>query len=175
MRYVTLLRGINVGGNKIVNMRELKKLFESLGYLDVSTYLNSGNVIFGSDEKKGTIQKTIETTMEKEFGFKVPTILRTEEEMKVIAAAIPKEWRNDDSHKTDVAYLFPEIDSEETLVKLPIKREYIDIRYVKGAIFWNVLREDYNKSQMNKIIGQNIYQQMTIRNVNTARHLAGQV
>jgi uncharacterized protein (DUF1697 family) len=175
MRYVALLRGINVGGNKGVDMKRLKTLFESLGYLNVSTYLNSGNVIFESEEKKETILKTIKTSMENEFGFEVPTIVKTEEEMRAIASAIPEEWQNDGTHKTDVAYLFPEIDNEKTLDLLPIKREYIDIRYVKGAIFWNVSRKDYNKSHINKIIGKEIYRLMTVRNVNTARRLAGLV
>jgi uncharacterized protein (DUF1697 family) len=61
VRYIALLRGINVGGNKIVNMKSLKTLFESLGYINVSTYLNSGNVIFDSDEKKETILPNLAT------------------------------------------------------------------------------------------------------------------
>lgn len=175
MRYIALLRGINVGGNKSVNMKRLKTLFESMGFLNVSTYLNSGNVIFDSDKRRDMVKKQIETSIEEEFGFEVTTLVKTQEEMRVIAEAIPQEWQNDDTHKTDVAYLFPEIDSELTIDTLPIKREYIDIRYVKGALFWNVSRKDYNKSQINKIIGQRIYQKMTVRNVNTARHLGGHI
>lgn len=175
MRYVALLRGINVGGNKSVDMKRLKTLLEAEGYSIVSTYLNSGNVIFDSDLKKDDLKERIEALLKEEYGFEVTTLVKTQEEMKVIAAAIPEEWRNDDTHKTDVAYLFPEIDTEKTLDSLPIKRDYLDIRYVKGAIFWNVYRKDYNKSQINKIIGQTIYQFMTVRNVNTARYLAGLV
>lgn len=175
MKHIALLRGINVGGNKSINMKRLRTLFESSGYTGVSTYLNSGNVIFNSEETTENARMRIQNLMKNEFGFNVPTIVRTEEEMRTIADAIPEEWCNDDTHKTDVAFLFPEIDSESTLGSLPIKREYIDIRYVKGAIIWNVSRKDYNKSHINKIIGQKVYQFMTIRNVNTARHLAGLV
>lgn len=50
MRYIALLRGINVGGNNKVSMGELKQAFESLGFTNVSTYINSGNVIFDSRE-----------------------------------------------------------------------------------------------------------------------------
>jgi uncharacterized protein (DUF1697 family) len=175
MKYIALLRGINVGGNKGVDMKKLKTIFEAEGWENVSTYLNSGNVTLDSDLKREYLKERIETLLKEEYGFEVTTLVKTMEEMRTIASAIPEEWQNDETHKTDVAYLFPEIDSERTLDSLPIKREYIDIRYVKGAIFWNVSRKDYNKSHINKIIGKEIYQLMTVRNVNTARRLGGLV
>ena len=70
-----------------------------------------------------------------------------------------------------MAYLFGEIDSEEIANILPIKKELVNILYVKGAVIWNVKREDVIKSQLAKIIGYKIYASMTVRNVNTARFL----
>jgi uncharacterized protein (DUF1697 family) len=173
MQYIALLRGINVGGNRRVEMKKLKILFESLGYTGVSTYINSGNIIFESDEKRSDICEHIKIGLKVEFGFDIQTLIKSELEMKKITDAIPKDWKNDTEHKTDVAYLFDEIDSEKTVSDLPIKREYLDIRYVKGAIFWNIERKNYNKSHINKLIGHKLYQLMTVRNVNTARFLAG--
>jgi uncharacterized protein (DUF1697 family) len=72
-----------------------------------------------------------------------------------------------------VAYLFNGIDSAEIVDILPIKKEFINIQYVKGAIIRNVDRKNLNKSQLAKIISHKIYQSMTVRNVNTARYLAG--
>lgn len=172
-KYVALLRGINVGGNKKIDMKKLISLFESLGYTNIKTYINSGNVLFESNKKQMIVQKDVETSVEKEFGFEIPTLVKTKEELITIADAIPKEWQNDPTQKTDVAYLFHEIDSEKIIDELPIKKEYVDIRYTKGAIFWNVPRKNYNKSHVNKNISHRFYQQMTVRNVNTARYLAG--
>ncbi|MFA6604256.1 MAG: DUF1697 domain-containing protein [Patescibacteria group bacterium] len=172
MKYVALLRGINVGGNKKIEMKKLKAIFESLGFTDVSTYINSGNIIFESGQKRTDLCKIIEVCLKKEFGFEIPMLIKTQREMKKIADAIPEDWRNDSAQKSDVAYLFPEVDSEKTIAELPIKKEYVDIRYIKGAIYWNVGREDYNKSHLNKIIGHKSYKYMTVRNVNTARYLA---
>jgi len=172
MRYIALLRGINVGGNRKVEMTGLKALLESLGCMNVSTYINSGNVIFELKDNLKHRIGNIGNGMKKEFGFEIPLLIKTEYEMKIIADAIPKEWQNNKTHKTDVAYLFPEIDSKEILDKLPIKKEYIDIRYVTGAIYWTVERKNYNKSHLNKIISHRFYRFMTVRNVNTARHLA---
>lgn len=173
MKYIALLRGINVGKTKWVEMKRLKSLFESLGFADVATYINSGNVFFESDEKQPAIRTRIESGLKNEFGFEIPLLVKTEAEIRHIAEAIPDQWHNDPEQKTDVAYLFDKIDSEDIIEKLPVKREYVDIRYVKGAVFWNVSRENYNKSRLNKLIGHEFYPFMTVRNVNTARFLAG--
>ncbi len=174
MKYIALLRGINVGGNRRVEMKKLKVLFESLGYINISTYINSGNIIFESDKKQSDISEEIMTGLKKEFGFDISTLVKSELEMQKIAKSIPKDWKNDSEHKTDVAYLFDEIDLEKTIDTIPVKREYLDIRYTKGAIFWNINRKNYNKSHINKLVGHKLYQLMTVRNVNTARFLAGQ-
>ncbi len=173
MKYIALLRGINVGGNRKVEMRRLKALFESLGCNNVSTYINSGNIFF--EMRKDSLQNIrqfIETKLNNEFGFEIPTLIKATGDMAKIAASIPEEWQNNATWKTDVAYLFPEIDSKESLGLLPVTREYIDIRYVKGAICWNLDKKDYNKSHLNKIVAHQLYQYMTVRNVNTARFLA---
>ncbi len=172
MKCIALLRGINVGGKRKVEMKRLRNLFKSLGYASVVTYLNSGNVIFESDTKQEILQKEIPERLKKEFGFEIQTLVKTEKEIKKITNTIPKEWKNDSEQKTDVAYLFSEIDSKKTIDELPIKKEFIDIRYVKGAIIWNVKKKEYNKSHLNKIISLKQYQLMTVRNVNTARFLA---
>lgn len=172
MKYIVLLRGINAGRERRVDMKKLKAIFESLGYVNISTYINSGNVIFESKDNQKDILKKIKAGFKKEFAFEIPSLVKTEKEMKKISDAIPKEWKNDTAQRSDVAYLFPEIDLKKTIDDLPIKKEFMDIRYVKGAIFWNIDRKNYNKSHLNKIIGHKLYQFMTVRNVNTARYLA---
>ncbi|MGA2666356.1 MAG: DUF1697 domain-containing protein, partial [Nitrososphaerales archaeon] len=81
--YVSLLRGVNVGGRKRVRMEELKEAYESLGLGGVRTYIQSGNVIFeqpGGDEEGLTAR--IEGALERRFGFPVPAVLRTEAEVR---------------------------------------------------------------------------------------------
>lgn len=173
MKYVALLRGINAGKLRRVEMKRLKALIEDLGYGQVSTYLNSGNVLFEADGDPGTISRKIEAGLKEEFGFDIPTLVKTGRQMRRIARAIPDEWLNDSAQRTDVAYLFEQIDSGKTLDEAPVNREFIDIRYTKGALFWNIDRKNYNKSRINNLIGHEMYQFMTVRNVNTARFLAG--
>ncbi len=175
MKYVALLRGINVGKGNRIDMKTLKSMFESLGFTNVSTYINSGNVLFEGEGECADIRRQVEAAIKQEFGVEIPTLIITGKQIVEIANALPAEWKNDSIQKSDVAFLFPEIDAESTIEELPIKREHLDIRYVKGAICWNVRRENYNKSHLNKIIGHKSYQFMTVRNVNTARYLAGKI
>jgi len=172
MKYIALLRGLNVGKEKRIDMKDLKRIFESLNFEKVSTYINSGNIFFETEKEQKDLDQKVKEILKTEYALVIPTLIKTEEEIKYIANAIPEEWQNNSEEKTDVAYLFSEIDSEEILNELPFKREYIEVSYVKGALLWNVKRKNYNKSQLNKIIGHRLYQFMTVRNVNTARYLA---
>ena len=173
MTHIAILRGVNVGTARRVEMAKIRAMFEALGFSAVSTYLNSGNVLFESDKDCPTLQAEIVAKFWQEFGFEIPTLVKTRQQMKEIVSVIPTHWQNDDTQKTDIAYLFDEIDCESIIGELPIKREYLDIRYTKGALFWNVSRDNYNKSQLNKLISHKYYQLMTVRNINTGRFLAG--
>jgi uncharacterized protein (DUF1697 family) len=83
IKYVALLRGINVGGNKKVPMAELKKAFELLGFIDVKTLLNSGNVVFDSQETDiDKIKLHIEQKLEDTFGFVIPVMIRTHKQIQ---------------------------------------------------------------------------------------------
>lgn len=170
MKYVALLRGINVGWNKKVDMKELKKITEKLGYTNVSTYINSGNLFFETDEKKNTILKHLEKAIEKHFGFSVSIILRNEKEIQTVCDAIPKTWENDDTMKADVIFLWDEVNTPEIISE--IKHTSVDtLIYIDGAVIWWVSREEYNKSGMHDFIGTRVYKCMTARNVNTTRKI----
>jgi uncharacterized protein (DUF1697 family) len=173
MRYIALLRGINAGTLRRVDMGTLKQLFERMGYTGVSTYLNSGNILFEAGQNSEEIRKKVETSLREELGFEIPTLIKSDMEMRTIVNAIPAAWQNDSMQRTDVAFLFPEIDSEKVLADLPVKLDFIDLRYVPGAVIWNLDRKNLNKSRLSKIISHPHYQLMTVRNVNTARYLAG--
>ncbi|MBP9779271.1 DUF1697 domain-containing protein [Candidatus Gracilibacteria bacterium] len=168
-KYVALLRGINVGGNKKVEMSRLKTCFEEMGHEDVTTYINSGNVIFSSDNSDfSKIEEKLKTT----FGFDIPVILRSRENILQLVYQIREEWKNDTEQKTDVLFLTPEYANENSLELIKIIPEIDNLIYLDGAIIWNIDRVNYNRSGMNKFIGTIIYKNMTARNINTVRKLA---
>jgi len=87
--YISILRGINVSGHNLIKMDSLRKLYENLGYQNVTTYLQSGNVVFSAKDAGKNPEQKISSQIEKDFGFKVPVIILTTVELKQIIAGNP--------------------------------------------------------------------------------------
>ena len=81
--FLSILRGINVGGQKKIQMADLKLLYEELGFKNITTYIQSGNVIFQSKSDKN-LSKRIEQQIFKRYGFTVPVIMRTLDELRTL-------------------------------------------------------------------------------------------
>lgn len=172
MVYVALLRGINVGGNRKVEMARLKQTFAGLGYRHVKTFISSGNVIFSNDSKDmDDLTKKVEQAIEKDFGFPVDTLLRDLPSIEKLVKAIPKAWVNDKDTKCDVMFLWKDADSRKTLKLLSYDTAVEDVKYLPGAIVWRIDRDKASKSKMLKVAGTKLYKQMTIRNPNTVRKI----
>ena len=171
MIYVALLRGINVGGKTRVEMSRLKVLFEELGCKNISTYINSGNVIFSNERTPKELVPLIEEAILEEFGFPVRVVLRDRENIEKLCKEIPASWTNDTEQKTDVLFLWDEIDNKNILDRLRINPDIETARYIAGALVWNVGRENISRGGAIKIIGTDFYKHMTIRNINTVRKL----
>lgn len=172
MVYVALLRGINVGGNNKVDMKQLKASFEDAGMRAVKTYINSGNVIFVGDETDPTtLTEILETIIEKTFGFRVKVLLRSIDDIRAVADRLPETWQNNADMKCDVLFLWEQYDSPSVLQQLTIKPDLEDVEYVAGAILWRVDRQNVTRSGLIKLVGTDLYKHMTIRNCNTVRKL----
>lgn len=176
MKYVALLRGVNVGGNHRVPRAEFQAVLEGLGFCDVVTYINSGNAVFTSDHDP--LASEVQTALEKHFGFDIPTLVLPGEKIQAIAAAIPQEWTNDtprpdkSGQKSDVLYLFDDINAPDIIEKLGHRPEVETMIYVDGAVLANITRVNQAKYSLLRIVGTPLYRQMTIRNIATAKKLA---
>lgn len=170
MKYVCLLRGINVGGKNKVSMSELKGFFEDLGFEKVATYINSGNIVFEATTIPvvDAIQKKLRDTL----GYDITVVLLSANEMVRVADAIPEGWQNDTLQKTDVLFPVPEADDVNMVMKIGYNPDIETALYVPRAVIWNVERKYQTRSSLHKIIATKLYQQVTIRNVNTVRKLS---
>jgi uncharacterized protein (DUF1697 family) len=117
--YVAMLRGINVSGHKTIKMEDLRALSGDLGFRDVETYVQSGNIVFQSSLENPTIiSKRIGAKIIESFGFEVPVIVRTSKEMRNVISNNPfLEENGIDSSKLHVTFLW-EIVQETSLEKL---------------------------------------------------------
>ncbi|RRJ64390.1 DUF1697 domain-containing protein [Paenibacillus oralis] len=87
--YIALLRGINVGGKNMIKMADLKRSLTDNGLKEVQTYIQSGNVLFVSDEEEGALRVRIEQIIRQDLGLDVPVVLRTAAELEGAAAGCP--------------------------------------------------------------------------------------
>lgn len=104
-RYIALLRGINVGGNKLVPMARLRALLERLGHTDVATLLQSGNAVFTAQGKPAALEKQLSAAIESEFGFEVAVLVRTRDELAAAIARNPLAGAEDSPSRFLVFFL----------------------------------------------------------------------
>lgn len=171
MIYVALLRGINVGGKNKVEMKKLKTTFESLGFRNVVTYINSGNIVFETtSEQQITLLKKIEKAIIKEFQLDLKVLVRDIKSIETIYKKLPATWVKNKAMRRDVMFLWEKFDTPKIIGQLSINPGD-KVEYVSGAILWNVEGKNYSKSGILKLIGTELYKNMTIRNANTFRKI----
>lgn len=170
MRYIALLRGINVGGNNKIAMSELKRCFLDAGFSHVETYINSGNVLFDGDRNDESIlQKMCETLIKNHFGFSVAVALVKAESLKNMMAKAPEWWGKDPSSKHNAIFVIQPYSALEIMEEVgQTKPEYEKVQAVDSMIFWSAPIETFSKTRWAKIVGTKAYQKITIRNANTA-------
>jgi len=170
--YVALLRGINVGGNAVVSMKDLKTCFERLGLQDVRTYINSGNIIFNdSRSDMPRLTRVIESGIKAHCKMDIRVVIKSQKDLAAICRKMPRDWVTDKVMRTDVMFLWDEVDTPEMIAAIPVNPQVDRLLHVKGALIWNITREDYGKSKVPKMLGSRFYKNMTARNANTTRKL----
>ena len=151
-------------------MAELRRQFFAMGFHEVVSYINSGNIVFSSTDTPDA--RVIQATVEAYFGFRIDMLVLTAERIATVARAIPGDWHNDTEQKTDVLYLFDDIDSPDIMNRIGYRPEFETIIYTSGALIAHVTRENQSKSSLMQLVGTPLYKRMTVRNINTARKLA---
>ncbi len=171
MKYVALLRGINVGGNNPVKMSELKIAFEAIGHTDVLTYINSGNVIFASEKKdKKTIVDELESMLTKRFHYTARVVVKSQTEIKKIESEIPKVWDTDTNIRCYVGFL-SDIATDDDIKEIKLRDGVDEMKVNKGVLYMSTQLSGLTKSGFTKMVGTKIYKEMTMRNYNTTKKI----
>lgn len=174
-RYIAFLRGVNISGRNKVTMAELKKSIERLGYEEVKTYLNSGNVIFSSDENDmGSITKQIVMMLKSQFDLDIPVFVIAKEELEDILHNAPDWWGNDDKEIYDnLIFIMPPVTFADAFNEIGEPKEELEkIQDYKEVIFWSFSRKNYQKTNWwSKTANASISNKLTIRTANTIRKI----
>lgn len=173
MKYIALLRGINISGKNKIPMKELKLYLEEK-YQNVSTYLNSGNIIFESDMDKETIMKDIYKTIKNKFNLEIPVFIMTLPELKELLSNAPNWWGNNNKEIYDnLIFIIPPTKYEEVYNTIGKPKENIEqIKEYNNYIFWSFDLKNYRKSNWwIKTASTNIKDKITIRTSNTMKNL----
>lgn len=175
-RYIALLRGINISGKNKIPMSELKEGFQELGFTEVATHLNSGNVVFSSpDEDKAILVSKINTMIKDRFAFDIPVCIVLQEELDEILCHAPDWWGNDNKEIYDnIIFLMLPLSYEELYEEIGSpKEEYEKVDHYKNIVFWSFSRKDYQKTNWwSKTASTKSGDKITIRTANTVRKIA---
>ncbi len=171
VRYLALLRGINVGGKNLVKMADLRATFEALELADVSTYIQSGNVLFRAPrQKRAELALRVESALSKRFGVELKVVLLTEAELRGVVEDAPRGF-GADTHRSDVIFLRKPLTVKKAFGVIEIK-EGVDSAWPgKGVIYFSRLDARASSSRINKLVMRPEYQNMTIRSWSTATKL----
>ena len=175
-RYIALLRGINISGKNKIAMAQLKAGFAESGFTEVSTYLNSGNVVFSSDcHDEAILADTIETMIRNRFALEIPALVIRQQVLKEMLNNAPDWWGEDNKEIYDnLIFMLPPLTYEKLYEEIgEPKAEYERVQQYREVIFWSFDRKNYQKTNWwSKTANSGVSNRLTIRTANTVRKIA---
>ena len=170
IQYVAFLRGINVGGKSIIKMSDLKDALMSSNLQNVSTYIQSGNVLFQSDsDNKHELAQELSSIIEKQFKLQVPVTLFSKKEWTNIIAAAPKWWGIDTARKHNIFIMIDPYDMQQVVAAIGVLKPGVEAMELgDGVLYQSMDRALLGRTTTGKLAGSPVYKSMTIRNYNTA-------
>jgi uncharacterized protein (DUF1697 family) len=174
MRYVALLRGINVGGKNLIKMPALKACFEAGGFEDVVTYIQSGNVVFrAAGSGSAALTRRIEGMLSSTFrGYRASVVLRSHAQMRAVVNGAPKGFGSEPaSYRYDVIFLKEPLTASAAVKQVPMRPDVDEVHAGRGVLHFSRLTARAAQSRLSKVVSMPIYQSMIIRNWNTTTKL----
>ena len=171
--YVALLRGINVGGKNIIRMADLRNCFETEGFRDVVTYIQSGNVIFRApDSTPGALTIRIEEMLASAFDYQARVMLRSRQQMEAVVAGAPAGFGSQpDRHRYDAIFLRNTLTAQDAMREVRVRPEVDEAWAGEGVLYFSRLISQASRSYLSRLVSMPVYQDMTIRNWNTTTRL----
>ena len=172
-KYLALLRGINVGGNNIIKMEDLKVAFKEMCFTDIKTYIQSGNVIFNTEKSdKSALILLIENSLSSKFSFQCTIVLLSREELQSQLNSAPSGFgQENELYRYDVIFLKEPVTVELAIKEIKLREGIDEVFTGENILFFRRKFTDLTKSKLSKIVSSPIYPYITIRNWNTSTKL----
>jgi uncharacterized protein (DUF1697 family) len=172
-RYIALLRGINVGGNNLIKMIELRSSFAEMGFGDVETYIQSGNVIFSSKlTNKAKLTALIEEALSEAYSYESKVVVVSASEMERVVAQAPKGFGKDPvQYRYDVLFVKGPLKTSDALKEIPTAPGVDTVNAGDHALYFRRLVSKATQSKLSKLVQRSVYKNLTIRNWNTTMKL----
>lgn len=175
-RYVALLRGINVGGNNVIRMVALRESFEAMGFVEVTSYIQSGNVVFSAEARgrrdKMELASRIEATLTKTFDYASKVVLVSAEELARVVADAPRGFGEEPSrYRYDVLFVKEPVTTREAFAYVTTAPEVDEAHAGQHVLYFRRLIAQAGRSHLTKIVQRPIYKSLTIRNWRTTTKL----
>jgi uncharacterized protein (DUF1697 family) len=165
MQYVALLRGINVGG-RTIKMADLKLCFEKLGFQDVATALQTGNVIFTSDKSAAALKSTIEAGLTKTFDYPAFVLIVSLDSLRTIIESYP--FADPDPEHHDYVVFFEDGLEKQLVDDATIDKAIEKVQAGAGVVYWRVAKGSTLKSSFARYLAKAPYKNAhTNRNIRT--------
>lgn len=171
--YIALLRGINVSGQKIIKMNDLKIALSSLEFQNINTYIQSGNIVFQSEESsKGILEGEIHNIIFKHFGFDVPVFVISLNELEIIHQKNPFLTQKGIEKKELYVAFFADLPDLELLKDLKYKEDQVEEYLFGDNVLYLRYPDGVGKSKFNHAyLERKLKVKSTIRNWNTVSKL----
>jgi len=155
-------------------MAALRESFARLGFDDVSSYINSGNILFRAKERDPRkLERRIDAMLAQDHGLPARTVVRSRAEIEDLIATIDRTWkRPSDDWRYYVVFLRHSVDSESVVEQLTPKAGIEEVVYCPGTLLWRARIADLTRSGVQRIATLPLYKEITIRNLNTTRKVA---
>jgi uncharacterized protein (DUF1697 family) len=172
-KYIALLRGVNVGGKNKLPMDRLKAALTAAGFADVSTYIQSGNVFFASDEAEPeTLQQRISAVIHADFELTVPVCVLSSQELNEAVGRAPEWWGRDEAATHNAIFVIAPATVEDIYAEVgQMKPEYENAAHHGRVILWSAPVATFSRTRLSRVVGTKVYDSITIRNANTTRKL----
>jgi uncharacterized protein (DUF1697 family) len=171
LKYLALIRGINVGGKNLVKMADLRVAFEGMGLADVATYIASGNVLFRAPrQRRDELAGRIESELRRRLGTDLKAVLLTEAQLRGVIEGAPAEF-GAGGDLCDVIFLRKPLTAKRALGRIETKDGVDRVWEGNGVLYFARLKAKASSSRLSRFVMTPEYQNVTIRSWSTTKKL----